>query len=111
ADVDADTLYEVFKELAETEKQPGKQVTTLVVLDRKIRDLRDLIESQINEVMRHPEFRKLEATWRGLNRLINNTEHSMQLQVEVVDATEESVRTDLGSFGDGWKQLEKTKLH
>ena len=45
----------------------------------RIAQLDALISAQLNEVMHAPEFQKLEATWRGLNYLVQQSETGTML--------------------------------
>src|SRR6478672_5241138 len=44
------------------------------------------LSAQLNEILHHPEFQKLEGTWRGLHYLVNQTETSTTLKVRVINA-------------------------
>src|SRR5712672_3718940 len=35
---------------------------------------------QLAAVMHHPDFQKLEGTWRGLNHMVRSEEHTSELQ-------------------------------
>lgn len=111
ANVDQETLVDVLRELNESERRHEKKMSAAKSIERRIKELQEELEAQVNEVARHPKVRKLESTWRGLERLVNNTVHSKTLIVEVMDATEESVRADLGSFSEGWRPMDKTNLY
>lgn len=47
-------------------------------LDRKLSE-------QMNAVMHHPEFQKLESAWRGLNYLVSKSETSSNLKIRVLN--------------------------
>src|SRR5262245_41246257 len=46
------------------------------MLNARIAEIDRLLSVQLNEIMHHPEFQKLEGTWRGLKYLLNQTETS-----------------------------------
>src|ERR1700682_185390 len=52
---------------------------TDAMLGERIKQLDELISTQLNEVMHAPEFQKLEGTWRGLEYLVANTDTSPML--------------------------------
>src|SRR5580704_12366627 len=85
AGVDPAVLRDLLLEWRDREADRKAKFDAVAVLDGKIQQLRDQLDAQIREVMRQAEFRKLEATWTGLNRLVSKTEHSDQLIVEVMD--------------------------
>lgn len=53
------------------------------------------LSAQLNEVMHHEAFQKLEATWRGLHYLVNNTETSESLKIRVLNVTKKDLLKDL----------------
>jgi type VI secretion system protein ImpC len=57
-----------------------------------IADIDEIISAQLNEVMHHSEFQKLEASWRGLRYLVMQSETSTMLKIKVLNAS----TTDLG---------------
>src|SRR5579863_2545 len=62
-----------------------------------IADLDDLISGQLNEVMHHPEFQRLEASWRGLNDLVMNTETGTRLKLRLMNVSKNDLLKDLKS--------------
>ena len=68
---------------------------TEAMLNARIAQLDRLISNQTNEVVHHPEFQKLEATWRGLRYLLSNTETSETLKVKVLNVSKKDLLKDL----------------
>ena len=67
-------------------------------LDKKISD-------QVNLIMHHQDFQKLEGAWRGLNYLVNNTQTSETLKIRVMNASKQEVAKSLKKFkGTAWDQ-------
>src|SRR5438067_9709408 len=58
----------------------SKNVT--VTINKSISALDAAISKQLNAVMHHPNFTKLEGSWRGLNHLVMNTETSTSLKIK-----------------------------
>lgn len=50
---------------------------------------------QLAEVMKHPDFQKLEGSWRGLHHLVMNSETSKQLKLRMLNVTKREVFKDL----------------
>ena len=50
---------------------------------------------QLNAIMHHPEFQKLEGTWRGLHYLVMNSETSTSLKLRVLNITKRELCHDL----------------
>jgi len=53
-----------------------------------------LISAQVNEVLHHPKFQQLEASWRNLNKLVSENELSNTLQVRVLNARRQELERD-----------------
>ena len=62
-----------------------------------IAELDDRISAQLNEVMHNEEFQKLEASWRGLNGLVMNTETGTQLKLRLLNVAKADLLKDLKS--------------
>lgn len=68
---------------------------TEAMLNEQIRQIDDLLSAQLNEVMHHPKFKKLESSWRGLRYLLSQTETGKQLKLRVMSITKEELADDL----------------
>lgn len=68
---------------------------TVASINQKIAEIDALIGEQLNEVMHHADFQKLESSWRGLHYLVMNTETGTQLKLRLLNATKKDVLTDL----------------
>jgi type VI secretion system protein ImpC len=53
------------------------------------------ISKQLNAVMHHPKFQKLEGTWRGLNYLVMNSETGSTLKIRVINMPKKDLQKDL----------------
>ncbi|WP_285713642.1 type VI secretion system contractile sheath large subunit [Erythrobacter oryzae] len=54
-------------------------------IDAAISVLDDYIGRQINQIMTHPDFRRLESTWRGLEFLLSRSATGPNLKIKVLD--------------------------
>lgn len=54
-----------------------------------------LISLQLNEVMHHPSFQQLEATWRGIRYLLDQSETNDQLKLKVLNVSKKDLLRDL----------------
>ncbi|NOY85496.1 MAG: type VI secretion system contractile sheath large subunit [Nitrospirae bacterium] len=67
-------------------------------IDKKLTD-------QINQIMHHEEFQKLEAAWRGLHYMVNNTETDEMLKIRVMNISKKDLGKTLKKFkGTAWDQ-------
>lgn len=63
------------------------------------------LSAQLNKIMHHAEFTKLEGSWRGLHHLVFNTETSTQLKIKVMNISKKEVHRTLKSYpGANWDQ-------
>jgi len=68
---------------------------TFASINGRIAQIDELISKQLNEVMHAPEFKKLEASWRGLSYLVMNSDTSTRLKVRLMNVTKNEVLNDL----------------
>jgi type VI secretion system protein ImpC len=67
-------------------------------LDRKL-------SVQVNAIMHHPDFAKLEGSWRGLKFLVDNTETSEDMKIRVFNISKKEIGKMLKRFkGSAWDQ-------
>ena len=67
-------------------------------LDRKITE-------QLNLVLHHPDFQKLEGAWRGLHYLVNSSETDQQLKIRVMNVSKKELGKTLKRYkGTAWDQ-------
>ncbi|MBL8485020.1 MAG: type VI secretion system contractile sheath large subunit [Rhodocyclaceae bacterium] len=70
----------------------------IAVIDRKLTE-------QINLVLHHPEYQKLESAWRGLHYLVNNTETDEMLKIRVMNISKQDLSKTLKRYkGTAWDQ-------
>ncbi|CAJ0890603.1 type VI secretion system contractile sheath large subunit [Ralstonia flatus] len=63
------------------------------------------LSEQINLILNHEDFQKLESAWRGLHHLVSNTETDEKLRIRVMDVSKEELRRTLRRYkGIGWDQ-------
>ena len=61
----------------------------------RIAQIDRLISLQLNEVMHHPSFQKLEGTWRGIKYLMDQSETGAGLKIKVLNASKKDLLKDL----------------
>lgn len=64
-------------------------------INARIADIDALLSRQLNEVMHAPEFQRLEASWRGLHYLVQQTETSTMLKLRVLNVSKTDLLRDL----------------
>lgn len=65
-----------------------------VAINARIAEIDRLISAQMNEIMHHEDFQKLEGSWRGLHHLLKNTLTGPQLKIRVMSITKKDLLKD-----------------
>ncbi len=68
---------------------------TEAMLNARIAQIDKLISGQVNEIIHHAEFQKLESSWRGLRYLLSNSETSETLKVKILNVSKKDLLKDL----------------
>lgn len=68
---------------------------TAAMIQQRIAQIDELISDQLNEIMHHEDFQKLEASWRGLHYLVMNTETGTQLKIRLLNISKKELLNDL----------------
>jgi type VI secretion system protein ImpC len=86
-----------FKQFLEGVVKPGQVVSKDVEQNIKywIGELDKKLTGQVNEIMHHPDFQKLEGTWRGLHYLVHQSETGTDLKIRVMNARKQEIARDL----------------
>src|SRR5215510_8945205 len=66
-----------------------------MMINARIAQIDHLVSLQLNEVMHHAAFQKLEGTWRGLKYLLDRTETSTMLKIKIFNASKKELLRDL----------------
>jgi type VI secretion system protein ImpC len=64
-------------------------------IDRAISAIDHKLSAQLNAIMHHEKFTKLEGSWRGLHHLVMNSETSTSLKIRVLNITKRELNRDL----------------
>ncbi len=65
-----------------------------VAINARIAEIDRLLSAQMNEIMHHEDFQKLEGSWRGLHHLVKNSLTGTQLKIRVMSATKKDLLKD-----------------
>jgi type VI secretion system protein ImpC len=70
----------------------------IAVIDKKLTE-------QVNQILHHADFKKIEGAWRGLHHLVNNTETDEMLKIRVLNISKGDLGKTLSRFeGTAWDQ-------
>jgi len=88
--------------LSGTKVVSGDVVKTIEAI---IAELDKKLTEQVNLILHHSDFQKLEASWRGLHYLVNNTETDEMLKIRVMNISKADLGKTLKKFkGVSWDQ-------
>jgi type VI secretion system protein ImpC len=93
-----DLIGELVGQVLEGEVTPSKDL--IAVLDARIAEIDSLLSEQLNEVMHASEFQQLEASWRGVKYLVDQSETSTQLKIQLFNASKKDLVRDLKSASE-----------
>ncbi len=66
-----------------------------IMINARIAQIDHLLSLQLNEILHHPSFQKLEGSWRGLRHLVDQTETSATMKIRVMNCTKKDLLKDL----------------
>ncbi|WP_174246481.1 type VI secretion system contractile sheath large subunit [Burkholderia sp. L27(2015)] len=91
-------------------EQPGQQPNTLChdadkSIEATIAEMDRKLSNQINLILHHSEFQKLESAWRGAYHLVSNTETDEKLKIRFMDVSKDELRRTMRRYkGLAWKR-------
>jgi len=66
-----------------------------MMINARIAQIDHLLSLQLNEIIHHPQFQKLEGTWRGLKYLMDNSEAGVSIKVRVLNVNKKELLRDI----------------
>ncbi|MCZ2075155.1 MAG: type VI secretion system contractile sheath large subunit [Bryobacteraceae bacterium] len=88
-----DMVKEFVQQVLEGSMTVSKDAETMI--NARIAQIDHLLSIQLNEILHHPSFQKLEATWRGLKYLLDQSETGTHLKIKVLNASKKELLRDL----------------
>ncbi|MFI8375362.1 type VI secretion system contractile sheath large subunit [Pseudomonas helleri] len=97
ADASADervtAAVSVFLNLLKKSSQKVERLDK-TLLDEHISSLDAQISRQLDAVMHHPDFQRVESTWRGVKSLIDQTDFRQNVRIELLDISKDHLIQD-----------------
>src|SRR5436190_8539291 len=93
-----DWVTKLAQQVMAGEMTVSKDIDKMINL--RMAELDELISLQLNEVMHHEDFQRLESSWRGLAYLINETETSSSLKIKVLNISKADLKSDLANAAE-----------
>src|SRR5262245_59119935 len=102
-----EAVERAVRTLAEQALSETKLIGTDVIksIEAIIAQLDKKLTEQINLILHHEDFQKLEGAWRGLHHLVNNTETDEMLKIRFMNISKLDLGKTLKRFkGTAWDQ-------
>ncbi len=102
-----DAVERAVRTLAEQALSQTALISDDVVksIEAMIAELDRKLTEQVNQILHHEEFQKLEAAWRGLHHLVNNTETDEMLKIRFMNISKTDLKNTLKRYkGVSWDQ-------
>jgi type VI secretion system protein ImpC len=88
-----DLIGEFAKQIMKGEMVISKD--TELMINSRIAQIDRLISKQLNEIVHHQDFQKLESSWRGLFYLVNQSETGEGLKIKVMNVSKKDLLKDM----------------
>jgi type VI secretion system protein ImpC len=112
-----DEAKSAVEQAVQTLAQQALANTTLISSDvvgsieSMIAELDKRLSEQVNAILHHADFQKLESAWRGLHHLVNNTETDEMLKIRVMNISKNDLGKTLKRYkGTNWDQSPVFKM-
>ena len=88
-----DMVKEFVAQVLEGEMKLSRDADATI--NARVAQIDHLISLQLNEILHHPAFQKLEASWRGIKYLMDQSETSAMLKLRVLNVSKKELLRDL----------------
>src|SRR4051812_32683527 len=102
-----EAVERAVRTLAEQALSQTKLIGSDVIksIEAIIAQLDKKLTEQVNLILHHPDFQKLEGAWRGLHYLVNNTETDEMLKIRFMNISKADLGKTLKRYkGTAWDQ-------
>jgi type VI secretion system protein ImpC len=88
-----DLVKRFVAEVLEGSMTVGRDTETMI--NARIAQIDHLLSIQLNEILHHPDFQRLESSWRGLKYLLGQSETGTTLKIKVLNVSKKELLKDL----------------
>jgi type VI secretion system protein ImpC len=88
-----DMVKEFVAQVLEGEMKLSRDADATI--NSRVAQIDHLISLQLNEILHHPAFQKLEASWRGIKYMMGQSETSSMLKIRVLNVSKKELLRDL----------------
>ncbi|MGA9994016.1 MAG: type VI secretion system contractile sheath large subunit [Pyrinomonadaceae bacterium] len=93
AEAAKDMIAEFVREVMRGEMVVSKD--TEAMINARIAQIDKIVSVQLNEIMHHEDFQKLEGSWRGLHHLVMNSETGTMLKIRAMNVSKKDLLKDM----------------
>ncbi|MFZ1872977.1 MAG: type VI secretion system contractile sheath large subunit [Chania sp.] len=77
----------------------------VLTIESLVAEIDEKLSEQMNHILHHKEFQKLESAWRGLSYLVDNTDTNETLKIRVLNISKDELAKTLRRYrGSAWDQ-------
>jgi type VI secretion system protein ImpC len=97
-----DRAHALVKSFVAEFLDPSKVVSKNVLhnINARIAAIDSMLSTQLDEILHHSDFQKLEASWRGLHKLVMGTETGQTLKLKVLNVSKRDILRDFQSAAE-----------
>ncbi|MGA3203692.1 MAG: type VI secretion system contractile sheath large subunit [Bryobacteraceae bacterium] len=88
-----DLVKEFVAQVLDGSMTVSKDAETMI--NQRIAQIDHLLSIQVNEILHHESFQKLEASWRGLKYMLDQSETNDKLKIKVLNVSKRELLKDL----------------
>jgi type VI secretion system protein ImpC len=88
-----DMVKEFVAQVLEGEMKLSRDADATI--NARVSQIDHLISLQLNEILHHPAFQKLEGSWRGIKYMMDQSETSAMLKIRVLNVSKKELLRDL----------------
>ncbi len=88
-----DMVKEFVAQVLEGEMKLSRDADATI--NARVAQIDHLISLQLNEILHHPAFQKLEGSWRGIKYMMDQSETSAMLKIRVLNVSKKELLRDL----------------
>ncbi len=70
------------------------------LVDRMIAELDSKLSLQVDEILHHKEFQKIESAWRGLKLMVDRTDFTQNIKISLLNVSKEDLYDDFEDAPD-----------
>ncbi len=76
--------------------EPGRESAKIsnAVLDEMVAEIDKKLSLQLDAIIHHPDFQKLESSWRSLKYLVDKTDFRENIKIELLNVTKDALLED-----------------